>query len=148
MCFSFVSVLAAFLLVLFIIVLSSDDLSALSRIVQWASAVQSLVNYPLGIGYARVGIGREVWPDSQVIAYIYIFGITSAFIIMGLIFLAVKSSYLYNQSSRDFHKFPPVALLVFLFFILFQSLENTPVFIFILYLVIQSIKKVRTTNAS
>lgn len=147
MFFSFISVLVAFLVILYIVFISSNDLSALSRIVQWTNAVQSLINYPFGIGYARVGIGKEVWPDSQVIAYIYIFGVTSVSIVMGMIFLAVKSSYLYNETFMDSAKFPPVALLVFLFFILFQSLENTSIFIFLVFLVIQNVKEVRNVNA-
>lgn len=122
---------------------SSDDLSALSRIDQWSDAVVSLLNNPLGIGYAKVGMGGSVWPDSLMISYIYIYGISSVLIFIGMVYLAIISSCLFDLNQQRINMFPSLALLVFLFFIFFQSLENSPILIFIFILIVNNIKEIK-----
>ncbi|WP_217542765.1 O-antigen ligase family protein [Vibrio metschnikovii] len=144
--FSSFSILFLFFIVLLIISLTSKDLSALSRIIQWKDAVEFIISKPLGAGYTRVGIGKDIWPDSLIIAYMYIYGVTSFLLIGTLIYLAIKSSYFYDITKNDIYKFPSLALLVFVFFMFFQSLENVSILYFLLMLVIQNIKGISHKN--
>lgn len=141
--FATIVIVVLFLTVISFVYFSSDDLSALSRISQWSEAVTSLLNNPLGIGYAKVGMGGSVWPDSLIISYIYIYGVSSVLIFIGMMYLAIISSYLFDLNQQRVNMFPPLALLVFLFFIFFQSLENSPILIFIFIFIVKNIKEIK-----
>lgn len=141
--FAITSIVVLFLTVMSFIYFSSDDLSALSRISQWSEAAISLLNNPLGIGYAKVGMGKSVWPDSLIISYIYIYGVSAVLIFIGMVYFAIKSSYSFDLNKQRINMFPSLALLVFLFFMFFQSLENSPILIFILIFIVRNIKEIK-----
>lgn len=109
-------VLIGFIGTLFIIVTLSGDLSSLGRVIQWTDVLIDLKNNPLGHGFGFAGVGLEKWPDSNIIAFIYMAGYIG--IIVALYFLIKISGALSKGENKSY-----IFLLLILYVALFQNIS-------------------------
>ncbi|EMO2077982.1 TPA: hypothetical protein L0163_000305 [Citrobacter freundii] len=109
-------VLIGFIGTLFIIVNLSGDLSSLGRVTQWTDVLTDLKSNPLGHGVGFAGVGLEKWPDSNVIAYIYMAGYIG--LVIALYFLIKISAVLSKDGNQSY-----IFLLLILYVALFQNVS-------------------------
>lgn len=82
--------ISAFLSTLFIILTLSSEESSLGRVVQWSDAIKELISNPLGHGIGYAGVGLTIWPDSNVIAFIYMAGVIALFTTLYIVYAYSK----------------------------------------------------------
>lgn len=70
----YLSVPVSFFVTIVAIKYFSSDLSALGRIYQWSEVAKFVLYNPIGTGIGIVGPGMTYWPDSQLIAFLYMGG--------------------------------------------------------------------------
>ena len=109
-------VLIGFIGTLFVIVNLSGDLSSLGRVPQWTDVLTDLKSNPLGHGVGFAGVGLEKWPDSNVIAYIYMAGYIG--LVIALYFLIKISAVLSKDGNQSY-----IFLLLILYVALFQNVS-------------------------
>lgn len=127
-------ILASFIGTLYTIVSLSGDLSSLGRVVQWVDVLSDIKNNPLGHGIGYAGVGLEKWPDSNIIAFIYMTGYIGVF--YSLYFL-IKLSVLLSKTSNQSY----LLLLLTLYVALFQNISSV-MFLPILAISIKSFENI------
>lgn len=91
--------LSAFLSTLIVILNFSSEESSLGRVVQWNDALNEIISNPLGHGIGYAGVGLKIWPDSNVIAFIYMAGILALITTIYIVYIYSKRlSLSYNLS--------------------------------------------------
>jgi len=100
---------SAFISTLLIILTLSSEASSLGRVVQWQNAINELILHPLGHGIGYAGVGLTIWPDSNVIAFIYMVGCIA---IGGIIYTVYKISRKLSLSQNLSFLFILLALFV------------------------------------
>lgn len=110
------TIVIAFVGTLYVIVSLSSDLSSLGRVIQWASVLADLNLNPLGHGIGYAGVGLTVWPDSNVIAFMYMTGYLAVVTCLIMIFL-FSYKFAYSDDLSSFF------LLIMLFSAMFQNVS-------------------------
>tara|TARA_B100001059_G_C17791371_1_gene560352 strand:- start:929 stop:1633 length:705 start_codon:yes stop_codon:yes gene_type:complete len=131
----FISILLAFISILVLLPLVTNEYSALGRIVQWQKALEVVINNPFGFGFAGLGETGDNRADSQIIDMIRIYGFFSFVLLLGLIKLVVtywKKMRLLPYSDQNL--VPILAILSYVFVLFFQSLMDVAVFYLLLLL--------------
>ncbi|MFB9936346.1 O-antigen ligase family protein [Photobacterium aphoticum] len=135
-----VLLLASFLLVLLLLPYFSSDGSALGRIEQWTNALNLLISHPFGQGFFSIGITGDNRADSYIIDLIRIYGVY--FIVLLYLTISFIIMTLNSSNHIKYSEIPCLLAISFLFILFFQSLLNTPVFYFIIMILV----KVRKEN--
>lgn len=109
--------LTGFIGTLLVIVTLSSDLSSLGRVTQWTDVLTDLKSNPFGHGVGFAGVGLEKWPDSNIIAFIYMTGYIG--LVIALYFLIKISGVLSKSGSQSY-----IFLLLMLYVALFQNIST------------------------
>lgn len=100
---------STFIGTMLVILTLSTEASSLGRVVQWQNAINELILNPLGHGIGYAGVGLSIWPDSNVIAFIYMIGCIA---IAGIIYTVYKFSRKLSLSQNLSFLFLLLALFV------------------------------------
>lgn len=127
------SIPAFFIITLGAIYYGTNEPSALHRLTQWKNVLDFLYFNPFGLGVGSAGQGLMVWPDSQVISYLYMGGVISVFLFL----------YCYCRFIKHYFKngFVISFFISLCYLCLFQNIGYYFVWIFCFYII--SISKVK-----
>jgi len=127
------SIPAFFIITLGAIYYGTNEPSALHRLTQWNNVLDFLYFNPFGLGVGSAGQGLMVWPDSQLISYLYMGGVISIFLFFYCYYRFIKYHF---QNGFVISLFISLCYLC-----LFQNIGYYFVWIFFFYMI--SISKVK-----
>lgn len=124
------SIPVLFIITVGFIYFGTDEPSALHRLTQWKHALDFLYVNPFGLGVGSAGQGLMVWPDSQLISYLYMGGIIS---------LCLFSYYYYHVIKCHYQNGFVISSFISLCYLcLFQNIGYSFVWIFYFYIISRS----------
>ncbi|MEQ1962904.1 hypothetical protein ABLB69_06970 [Xenorhabdus khoisanae] len=109
------SMISIFTVTIIYILNFSSDLSSLGRVLQWQNVISFIISHPIGAGIGYAGIGLSVWPDSNLIAFVYMGGWIT---ILLFLYIVGKNAKFLALSNDDQYIF----ILISLFLSLFQNI--------------------------
>lgn len=119
-----------FIITVGVIYFGSNEPSALYRLTQWKNALDFLYANPFGLGAGSAGQGLMVWPDSQLISYLYMGGGISMILLFYYYCHIIKCHY---QNGFLISSFISLCYLC-----LFQNIGYSFVWIYYLYIISRS----------